>query len=109
MSVCSCVKGSMPKVGEKVMVEASYNPNMPFKWNAVCVQVLAGPQVSVRFIELLAAKSLHPFTHKCCCCSEISLLIDIGTSANVKLVLSVDGDADAAMEARIRIGWNKFR
>jgi len=23
--------------------------------------------------------------------------------------LSVDGDADAAMEARIRIGWNKFR
>jgi len=24
-------------------------------------------------------------------------------------VLSVDGDADAAVEARIRIGWNKFR
>jgi len=24
-------------------------------------------------------------------------------------MLSVDGDADAAMEARIRIGWNKFR
>jgi len=23
--------------------------------------------------------------------------------------LSVDGDADAAVEARIRIGWNKFR
>jgi len=22
--------------------------------------------------------------------------------------LSVDGDADAAVEARIRIGWNKF-
>ena len=22
---------------------------------------------------------------------------------------SVDGDADAAVEARIRIGWNKFR
>jgi len=21
----------------------------------------------------------------------------------------VDGDADAAMEARVRIGWNKFR
>jgi len=24
-------------------------------------------------------------------------------------MLSVDGYADAAMEARIRIGWNKFR
>jgi len=42
--------------------------------------------------------------------------VDIGTSA--KLVdkfcylgdmLSVDGDADAAVETRIRIGWNKFR
>ena len=24
-------------------------------------------------------------------------------------MLSVDGDTDAAVEARIRIGWNKFR
>ena len=24
-------------------------------------------------------------------------------------MLSMDGDADAAVEARIRIGWNKFR
>jgi len=24
-------------------------------------------------------------------------------------ILSVDGDADAAVETRIRIGWNKFR
>ena len=24
-------------------------------------------------------------------------------------MLSVDGDADAAVEARIRVGWNKFR
>jgi len=24
-------------------------------------------------------------------------------------MLSVDGDADAAVEARIRISWNKFR
>jgi len=24
-------------------------------------------------------------------------------------MLSVDGDADAALEARIRIGWSKFR
>jgi len=44
--------------------------------------------------------------------------VDIGTSAKLELVdkfcylgdmLSVDGDADAAAEARIRIDWNKFR
>jgi len=44
--------------------------------------------------------------------------VDIGASANLEVVdkfcylgdmLSVDGDADAPVEARIRIGWNKFR
>ena len=44
--------------------------------------------------------------------------VDIGASANLELVdkfcylgdmLSVEGDANAAMEARIRVGWNKFR
>ena len=44
--------------------------------------------------------------------------MDIGASANLEVVdkfcylgdmVSVDGDADAAVEARIRIGWNKFR
>jgi len=44
--------------------------------------------------------------------------VDIGASAKLDLVdkfcylgdmLSVDGDADAAVEARIRIVWNKFR
>ena len=44
--------------------------------------------------------------------------MDIGASANMEVVdkfcylgnmLSMDGDADAAVEARIRIGWNKFR
>jgi len=44
--------------------------------------------------------------------------VDIGASANLEVVdkfcylgdvLSVDGDADAAVEARIRIGSNKFR
>ena len=44
--------------------------------------------------------------------------MDIGVAAKLELVdkfcylgdmLSVDGDADAAAEARIRIGWNKFR
>ena len=44
--------------------------------------------------------------------------VDIGATANLEVVdkfcylgdmLCVDGDADAAMGARIRIGWNKFR
>jgi len=44
--------------------------------------------------------------------------VDIGVNANQELVdklcnlgdmLSVDGDADAAVKTRIRIGWNKFR
>jgi len=44
--------------------------------------------------------------------------VDIGASANLELVdkfchlgdmLSVDGDVDAVVEARIRTGWNKFR
>jgi len=44
--------------------------------------------------------------------------VDIGVNTNLELVdkfcylgdmLSVDGDADAAVESRIRIGWIKFR
>jgi len=44
--------------------------------------------------------------------------VDIGVNANLELLdkfcylgdmLSVGGDADAAVENRIRIGWNKFR
>ena len=44
--------------------------------------------------------------------------VDIGASTKLELVdkfcylgdmLSVDGDADAAVEVRIQIGWNKFR
>ncbi|KAL3177290.1 hypothetical protein MRX96_009973 [Rhipicephalus microplus] len=35
------IKGTMPKVGERVLVEASYNATMPFKWNAYRIQLLA--------------------------------------------------------------------
>jgi len=59
----------------------------------------------------------------CCGClnpvtSAGRTYVDIGASAKLELVdkfcylgdmLSVDGDADAAVEARIQIGWNKFR
>jgi len=36
-SVC---KGPVPRVQDRVLVEAAFNPNMPFKWNATRVQVL---------------------------------------------------------------------
>ena len=59
----------------------------------------------------------------CSCClnpvtSAGRTSVDIGASAKLELVdkfcylgdmLSVDGDAAAVVEARIRIGWNKFR
>jgi len=44
--------------------------------------------------------------------------VDIGVNANPELVdkfcylgdmLSIDGNADAAVETRIQIGWNKFK
>jgi len=50
--------------------------------------------------------------------SAVHTSVDIGASAQLELVdkfcylgdmVSVDGDADAAVEARIQIGWNKFR
>ncbi|XP_055716251.1 cell division cycle and apoptosis regulator protein 1-like isoform X2 [Phlebotomus papatasi] len=36
-----CAKGSFPKVGDRVLVEVSYNQKMPFKWNATRVQVVS--------------------------------------------------------------------
>lgn len=36
----ACMKGSHPVVGDRVLVEASFNPNMPFKWNATRIQVI---------------------------------------------------------------------
>jgi len=50
--------------------------------------------------------------------STVHTSVDIDASANLELVdkfcylgdmLSVDGDADAAVEARIQTEWNKFR
>ncbi|XP_072254183.1 cell division cycle and apoptosis regulator protein 1-like, partial [Pyxicephalus adspersus] len=36
----TAVKGKSPQVGDRVLVEATYNPNMPFKWNAQRIQTL---------------------------------------------------------------------
>lgn len=42
--ISSAVKGKTPQVGDRVLVEAVYNPNMPFKWNAQRIQTL--PQLA---------------------------------------------------------------
>ncbi|XP_059611989.1 cell division cycle and apoptosis regulator protein 1-like isoform X2 [Phlebotomus argentipes] len=36
-----CAKGCFPKVGDRVLVEVTYNQKMPFKWNATRVQVVS--------------------------------------------------------------------
>ena len=55
---------------------------------------------------------MNPVTGTGCTC------VDIGVNTNLELVdkfcylgdiLSIDGHANAAVEARISIGWNKFR
>ena len=55
---------------------------------------------------------MNPVTGRVC------TSVDSGVNANLGLVYkfcylgnmsSVDGDADVAVEARIQIGWNKFR
>ncbi|XP_059168003.1 cell division cycle and apoptosis regulator protein 1-like isoform X2 [Physella acuta] len=48
----SCVKGMIPKVGDKVLVEASYNANMPFKWNATRVISLPDAMGSNQMLAL---------------------------------------------------------
>ena len=36
------VKGKTPGMGDKVLVEAVYNGDLPFKWHATSVQTLGG-------------------------------------------------------------------
>ncbi|MGH0116938.1 UNVERIFIED_CONTAM: hypothetical protein FKN15_026632 [Acipenser sinensis] len=45
----SAVKGKTPQVGDRVLVEAAYNPNMPFKWNAQRIQTLPHIRQSIFF------------------------------------------------------------
>ena len=66
-------------------------------------------------------KVMRSFIRRACSNTVISTghtSVDIGASANLEAVdkfcylgemLSLDRDADAPVEARIRIGWNKFR
>lgn len=36
----SVVRGTLPRTGDRVMVEATYNSSMPFKWTALRVELL---------------------------------------------------------------------
>lgn len=58
-------KGSMPKVGEHVFVEASYASNTPFKWNASRVQLLTPSgqgEEHPNFSFLIRINSISPFS-----------------------------------------------
>ncbi|KAI9553319.1 hypothetical protein GHT06_021217 [Daphnia sinensis] len=58
----SVVKGTAPQVGDRVLVEASYNGSMPFKWNATRVQVIAPPVVPQQQQQPPPQKLLAPTT-----------------------------------------------
>ncbi|CAD5226302.1 unnamed protein product [Bursaphelenchus xylophilus] len=36
----SVIRGAHPRVGDRVMVDATFNPSMPFKWNGYRVQLI---------------------------------------------------------------------
>jgi len=80
----------------------------PSDWTTCCVSLVCFTALSVQSLIGSLPSSV------CIVCTSV----DIGASAKFELVdkfcylgdmLSVDGDADAAVKARIRIGWNKFR
>ncbi|XP_069070151.1 cell cycle and apoptosis regulator protein 2 isoform X2 [Pleurodeles waltl] len=57
----SVVKGRMPKVGEKVLVKAVYNPSQSVQWNAVKIQALSSqPLLKSPTPSLLHMASLGP-------------------------------------------------
>lgn len=49
----------MPRVGDRVMVEASYNPSMPFKWNAYRIQL---PQPQDNPPSLASTQNHHQYS-----------------------------------------------
>ncbi|GFQ79820.1 cell division cycle and apoptosis regulator protein 1 [Trichonephila clavata] len=48
----SSVKGNIPKAGERVLVEATYNSNSPFKWNATRIRVLPNQVIQNQVVQL---------------------------------------------------------
>ncbi|MGH0159783.1 UNVERIFIED_CONTAM: hypothetical protein FKN15_065792 [Acipenser sinensis] len=72
----SAVKGKTPQVGDRVLVEAAYNPNMPFKWNAQRIQTL--PHMSPQMASIISGvinffllfSSVADNRYFCCCFSS---------------------------------------
>lgn len=64
--VCSVCKGGVPKLGDRVLVEASYNANMPFKWNATRIQVCFQTGRVWRF-RVISSKSIGYLSWPRCC------------------------------------------
>ncbi|XP_033882354.2 cell division cycle and apoptosis regulator protein 1-like isoform X2 [Acipenser ruthenus] len=72
----SAVKGKTPQVGDRVLVEAAYNPNMPFKWNAQRIQTL--PHMSPQMASIISGvvnfflifSSVVDNRYFCCCFSS---------------------------------------
>lgn len=52
LAVCD---GKVPNIGDRVLVEAKYNPNMPFEWNASHVQFV-GRQQQAGMVQIQAAQ-----------------------------------------------------
>lgn len=82
MYLFSAVKGKTPQVGDRVLVEAVYNPNMPFKWNAQRIQTL--PQLANQSVRTLGhtEKRREIWTPK----SEIySFILNLGQFTQLSL------------------------
>jgi len=95
----------------KVLVEIHYSVLAARKWVHKKRSGIKGSMLKVAK-SFICRGCVNPVT------SAGRTIVDIGASAKLELVdkfcylgdmLSADRDADAAVEARIRIGWNKFR
>ena len=110
MSIRSCTKSHV-KVCNKGVGSNSLQCTRCQKWVHKKCSGIKGSMSKVAK-SFICRGCLNPVT------SAVCTSVDIGASAKLELVdkfyylgdmLSVDRDADAAMEARIRIGWNNFR
>ncbi|GBN35288.1 Cell division cycle and apoptosis regulator protein 1, partial [Araneus ventricosus] len=52
LAAITLTQGNIPKAGERVLVEATYNSNSPFKWNATRIQVLPNQVISNQVVQL---------------------------------------------------------
>ncbi|XP_035205018.1 cell division cycle and apoptosis regulator protein 1-like isoform X2 [Stegodyphus dumicola] len=75
----SAVKGNVPKAGERVLVEATYNPNMPFKWNATRIQVLPNQVVQ---LNMQQANNGHPTLQQAPIAAVVASPVSVGINVS---------------------------